>query len=66
MEDVKALIRILFKSSLEITSEQVVDHGRAMTAKQAYDNMKFLDQRHARPEAYRRMCYPDGRSVISD
>ena len=29
VEDVKALIRILFRSSLEITSEQVVDHGRA-------------------------------------
>ena len=66
VEDVKALIRILLKSSLQITSEQVVDHGRAVTAQQAYDDMKFLDRRHARAETYRRMCYPDGRSVISD
>ena len=45
---------------------EVVDHGRAVTAKQAYNDMKFLIQRHARAETYRRMCYLDGRSVISD
>ena len=66
IEDVKALIKILFKSSLEITTEQVIGHGRVATAKQAYDDKVFLDERHARAETYRRMCHPDGRSVISD
>ena len=66
IEDVKALVKILFKSSLEITSEQVVEHGRVTTTKQAYDDLVFLDQRHARAETYRRMCLSDGQSVISD
>ena len=66
IENVKALVKILFKSLLEITSEQVVEHGRVTTAKQAYDDLVFLDQRHARAETYRRMCLSDGRSVISD
>lgn len=50
-------MKILFKSSLEITSEQVVEHGRVATAKQTYDDLVFLDQRHARAEMYRRMCH---------
>ena len=66
IEDVKALIKILFKSSLEFTPEQVVEHGRTVTAKQAYVDMMFLDQRHARAQMYRLMCHLDGRSVISD
>ena len=66
IKDVKALIKILFKSSLEITPEQIFEHGRVATAKQAYDDLIFLDQRHARSETYRRMCDSDGESVISD
>ena len=66
IEDVKALIKILFKSSLKVTSEQVMEHGRVATAKQACDDLVFLDQRHARAENYRRMCHSDGRSVISE
>jgi hypothetical protein len=42
IEDVKALIKILFKSSLEITTKQVIEHGRVATAKQAYNDMVFL------------------------
>lgn len=45
IEDVIALIKILFKSSLEITSDQVIQHGRVATAKQAHDDLVFLDQR---------------------
>ena len=66
VEDVKALIKIVFKSSLGITPEQVFSFGQAVTAKQANDDMQFLDQRHARTLTYRRMCFPDGRRVISD
>ena len=66
VEDVKALIKIVFKSSLGITQEQVFSFGQAVTAKQANDDMQFLDQRHARTSTYRRMCFPDGRRVISD
>ncbi len=66
VEYVKALIKIVFKSSFGITSEQVFSFGQAVTAKQANDDMKFLDQRHARTLTYRRMCFPYGRSVISD
>lgn len=65
-EDVKALNKILFQSSLEITPEVIVDHARAITAKQAFEDMKFLDQRHARVETFKQMSFPDGRTVISD
>ena len=66
VQDVKALIKVVFKSSLGITPEQVFSFGQAVTAKQANDDMQFLDQRHARTSTYRQMCFPDGRSVISD
>lgn len=65
-EDVKALNKTLFQSALEITPEVIIDHAQAITAKQAFEDMTFIDQRHARVKTFTQMSYPDGRTVISD
>ena len=62
-EDVKSLNKILFQSPLEITPEIIVEHAQAITTKQAFKDMTFIDQRHARVKTFTQMSYPDGRKL---
>lgn len=47
LEDVKALRKILFTGPLQINGEQVVNHGKCVSANEAFDEAIFLERRKA-------------------
>lgn len=47
LEDVKALRKILFTGPLQISGEQVVNHGNCVSANEAFDEAIFLERRKA-------------------
>ena len=43
LEDIKALRKILFTGPLQINHEQVVTHGKCVSANEAFDEATFLE-----------------------
>ena len=58
LEDVKALSKVLFHSSLQISIEQILQHGQKATVEDAISEVKFLDKRHEILHTYNLMSYP--------
>ena len=46
LEDVKALRRILFDSSLSLSKKNIVENSSVISVSQAVENMLYLDRRH--------------------
>ena len=66
LEDVKALSKILFHSSLKVTVQQILEHSGSTTVEDAIKDVQFLDRRDAIAQTYKQMSYPDGRNVLSE
>ena len=66
LEDVKALSKILFHSSLKVTVQQILEHSGSTTVEDVINDVQFLDQRHVIVQTYKQMSYPDGRNVLSE
>ena len=60
LEDVKALRRILFSSSLKLTDAEIVEKGNPRSAIFAFEDMKFLDDRHRRAQTFCGNLYTSG------
>jgi hypothetical protein len=65
LEDVKALSKILFHSSLQVTVQQILEHGRPTTVEDAIKYVQFLNQRHAIVQTNKQMAYSNGQNVLS-
>ena len=65
LEDVKALSKVLFHSSLKVTVQQILEHSGSTTVEDAIKDVQFLDRRQAIIQTYKQMSYPDGRNVLS-
>ena len=46
LEDVKALRKILFESSLSLSRKNIIENSSVISAPHAVANMLYLDQRH--------------------
>ena len=60
LEDVKALRRILFSSSLKLTNAEIVEKGNPRSAIFVFEDMKFLDDRHRRAQTFCGNLYTSG------
>ena len=58
LEDVKALSKILFHSSLQVSVQQILQDGRTTTVEDAISEVKFRDKRHVILQTYNFMSYP--------
>ena len=66
IEDVKALSKVLFHSPLQITVQDIFEHGQTITAEDAIKDVQFLDKRHAIVQTYEHMLNQDGKNVLSE
>ena len=64
IEDVRALHRVLFHSPLKLTVADIVNKSNLKSTTYAFDDMRFMDERHERIQTFKNELFTQGKNGL--